>query len=94
MIGNDVLISLNVTILESVKIGDGAVIEAGAVVTHDVGKYEIWGGVPAKFIRYRVLEESKRKALSELKWWDDEPERIKELLRKYRETLNEIEREL
>lgn len=94
VIGNDVLISLNVTILESVQIGDGAVIGAGAVVTHDVGKYEIWGGVPAKFIRYRVLEESKRKALSELKWWDDEPERIKELLRKYRETLNEIEREL
>lgn len=43
VIGNDVLISLNVVILEGVHIGDGAVIGAGAVVTHDVGAYEIWG---------------------------------------------------
>lgn len=44
VIGNDVLISLNVVILEGVHIGDGAVIGAGAVVTHDVGAFEVWGG--------------------------------------------------
>ena len=40
VIGNDVLISLNVTILEGVHIGDGAVIGAGAVVSHNVGGVE------------------------------------------------------
>lgn len=44
VIGNDVLISLNAVILEGVHIGDGAVIGAGAVVTHDVGAFEVWGG--------------------------------------------------
>jgi acetyltransferase-like isoleucine patch superfamily enzyme len=34
-----------------VHIEDGAVIGAGAVVTHDVGAYEIWGGVPARMIK-------------------------------------------
>lgn len=48
IIGNDVLISLNVTILEGVRISDGAVIGAGAVVTRDVGEYEIWGGGSGK----------------------------------------------
>lgn len=56
MIGNEVLISLNAVILEGVHIGDGAVIGAGAVVTHDVGAFEVWGG-PAKFIRFRVPDE-------------------------------------
>ena len=93
VIGNDVLISLNVVILEGVHIGDGAVIGAGAVVTHDVGKYEIWGGGPAKFIRYRVEKEFQRKALSNLKWWDCETEKKQYLLNKYRTLLNEIENE-
>lgn len=93
VIGNDVLISLNVVILEGVHIGNGAVIGAGAIVTHDVGDFEIWGGVPAKFIYYRVPDESKRKTLSQLKWWDEEPGRIGELIANYRETLDGIENE-
>lgn len=44
IIGNDVLISLNAIIMEGVHIGNGAVIGAGAIVTHDVGPYEVWGG--------------------------------------------------
>ena len=51
IIGNDVLISLNAIVLEGVKIGDGAVIAAGAVVTKDVKPYEIVGGIPAKIIK-------------------------------------------
>lgn len=43
-IGNDVLISHGATVLQGVKIGDGAVIAAGAVVTKDVEPYTIWGG--------------------------------------------------
>ncbi len=50
-IGNDVWIGGNSTILPGVTIGDGAVIAAGAVVTHDVEPYTIVGGVPAKVIK-------------------------------------------
>jgi acetyltransferase-like isoleucine patch superfamily enzyme len=53
-IGDDVFIGANVTILSKVnKIGTGAVIGAGSVLTKDVGEYEIWAGNPAKFIRNR-----------------------------------------
>ena len=53
-IGDDVFIGANAIILSSVnKIGTGAVIGAGSVLTKDVGEYEIWAGNPAKFIRHR-----------------------------------------
>ena len=42
------------TILQGIKIGKGAVVCAGAVVTHDVGDYEIVAGVPAKTIKTRT----------------------------------------
>ena len=43
----------NVTILKGVTIGEGSVIAAGAVVTKNVTKYSIWGGIPAEKIRDR-----------------------------------------
>jgi acetyltransferase-like isoleucine patch superfamily enzyme len=53
-IGDDVFIGANVVILSKVnKIGTGAVIGAGSVLTKDVGEYEIWAGNPAKFIKHR-----------------------------------------
>ncbi|HOV12497.1 MAG TPA: acyltransferase [Bacteroidales bacterium] len=52
-IGNDVWIGARVIILPGVKIGDGAVIGAGAVVTKDVESYSIVGGVPARKIGER-----------------------------------------
>lgn len=78
-IGNDVLISLNVIILEGVHIADGAVIGAGAVVAHDVEPYEIVAGVPAKHIHYR-FEEKERLRLLKLKWWDMEEGEIKRMM--------------
>ncbi|MEH7012381.1 CatB-related O-acetyltransferase [Neobacillus niacini] len=75
-IGNDVLISLNAVILEGVRIGNGAVIGAGAVVTKDVKPYEIVGGVPAKHIKYRFSPEE-IDYLEDLKWWDWDIEKIK-----------------
>lgn len=50
-IGSDVWIGTNVTIKCGVKIHDGAIIGAGAVVTKDVPPFAIVGGVPAKIIR-------------------------------------------
>lgn len=47
VIGNDVFVGQNVVILGGVKIGDGATIAAGAVVTKDVASREVVGGVPA-----------------------------------------------
>lgn len=52
-IGHHCWIGTGAIILQGISIGDGAVIGAGAVVTKDVPAYEVWGGVPAKFIRKR-----------------------------------------
>lgn len=52
-IGHHVWIGTGATVLQGVNIGEGAVVAAGAVVTKDIPSYEIWGGVPAKFIRKR-----------------------------------------
>lgn len=51
VIGNRVWVGANSVITRGVTIGDGAVIAAGAVVTKDVPAHEVWGGVPARFIR-------------------------------------------
>lgn len=54
VIGNDVWIGLNVTILKGVTIGDGAVIAAGSVVNKDVAPNTLVGGVPAKVIKENI----------------------------------------
>lgn len=51
VLGTNVWIGANATILPGVVIGDNAVIAAGAVVTKDVPPNVIVGGVPAKFIK-------------------------------------------
>jgi acetyltransferase-like isoleucine patch superfamily enzyme len=67
-IGNDVWIGARVTILGGVKVGDGAIIGANAVVTKDVPPYAIVAGVPAKIIRYRFPPD-KVGQLLKLQWW-------------------------
>ena len=54
VIEDDVWIGLNATILLGVRIGRGAVVAAGAVVTRNVPAFTVVGGVPAKVIRARV----------------------------------------
>ena len=76
-IGNDCWICSRTFFVGGVKIGDGAIVCAGAVVTKDVPPYAIVGGVPAKIIRYRYDEETIR-LLMEFKWWDKPIEWIKE----------------
>lgn len=51
IIGNKVEIGTGAVIVGYVKVGDGAIIGANAVVTKDVQPYTLVGGVPAKFIR-------------------------------------------
>lgn len=47
------LIGMGATLLDGVHVGKGAIVAAGALVLKDtqIGEYEIWGGVPAKFIK-------------------------------------------
>nr|WP_229481956.1 acyltransferase [Massilia sp. JS1662] len=52
-LGDDVWVGAGVTVLPGARIGTGAVIAAGAVVRGDIPPGEIWGGVPARFIRMR-----------------------------------------
>ena len=51
VLGKNVWVGSNATILQGVTIGDNAVVAAGAVVTKDVAANTIVGGVPAKFIK-------------------------------------------
>ncbi|MDG1118552.1 MAG: sulfotransferase domain-containing protein [Flavimaricola sp.] len=67
-VGNDVWIGHGAIITAGVKVGDGAVVGANAVVTKDVEPYAIVAGVPAKLIRYR-FNESLRNRMLEVKWW-------------------------
>jgi virginiamycin A acetyltransferase len=68
-IANDVWIASNVVVLRKVRIGNGAVIGAGAVVTKDVEPYTIVAGVPAKKIKMR-FKASIVEALQEIEWWN------------------------
>ena len=52
-IEDDVWLGTHVVVLPGVTIGKGAIVAAGAVVNKDIPAYEIWGGVPAKFIKER-----------------------------------------
>lgn len=79
IIGNDVWIGANVSILPGVKIGDGAILAAGAVITKDVPAYAVAGGVPAKVIKYRFRSED-IKILQQIRWWDWSIEEIESRL--------------
>lgn len=57
IVDDDVWIGFQSIILSGVHIGQGAVIAAGSVVTKDVPEYAIFGGVPAKLIKYRFSTE-------------------------------------
>ncbi|MEZ7493962.1 acyltransferase [Leeuwenhoekiella aequorea] len=55
LIGNGVWIGANVFIKEGVTIGNNSVVGANAVVISNVPENAIYGGVPAKLLRYKVI---------------------------------------
>lgn len=67
-IGSDVWIGARAVVLGGVKIGHGAVVAAGAVVTKDVAPYAIVGGVPARVIRMRCPAAQAEALLSHCRW--------------------------
>ncbi|MGL6051576.1 MAG: DapH/DapD/GlmU-related protein, partial [Aeromonas salmonicida] len=60
IIEDQVWLGRGVTILSGVKIGEGAIIQAGSVVVSDIPKCAIAGGHPAKVFKYRDLEHYER----------------------------------
>ncbi|OHB75434.1 MAG: hypothetical protein A2Z25_20995 [Planctomycetes bacterium RBG_16_55_9] len=94
VIGNDVWIGQNAILLPTVeRIGDGAVIGAGAVVTKDVPDFAVVLGNPARVVKYRfsreIIDKIKRQA-----WWNKDIEELKdhieEILRPVEEDANEV----
>ncbi|MCF2970978.1 Vat family streptogramin A O-acetyltransferase [Synechococcus sp. Nb3U1] len=75
IIGNDVWIGYDATLLPGVKVGDGAIIGAKAVVSWDVPPYTIVGGNPARVLRQRFSEEVIQELL-QIAWWDWDIEKI------------------
>lgn len=69
IIGHDVWVGANATIMSGVRINNGAVIGACAVVTKDVPAYAIVAGNPAKVIRSRFTH-GEVETLQRLAWWD------------------------
>ncbi|CAM5456974.1 Acetyltransferase OS=Streptomyces aurantiogriseus OX=66870 GN=GCM10010251_20790 PE=4 SV=1 [Streptomyces aurantiogriseus] len=69
VVGNDVWFGYQCTVMPGVRIGDGAVIAAGSVVTADVPPYTIVGGNPAKPIRRR-FDDADVERLLRAAWWD------------------------
>jgi len=68
-IGSDVWIGANAFVRQEVRIGHGAIVGAGAVVTHDVPAYGIVAGVPARLIRFRFAPNTVA-ALLQSRWWE------------------------
>ena len=78
VIGNDVWIGDRAYIMSGVKIGDGAIIGAGAVVTKSVEEFAIVGGVPARKIRHRFSEDIVTRILDS-KWWNRDSADLKSI---------------
>ena len=79
VIGNDVWIGQNVTILPGVNVGDGVIIGLNSTVTHDLPPYVIAAGNPARVIRKRFDDELTGLLLT-LRWWDKSIDEIQRLI--------------
>ena len=83
ILGNDIWIGHGAIVLPGRRIGDGAVIAAGAIVTKDVAPYTIVAGNPARSIRTRFPEPIAQRLLR-LAWWDWSHEELHRALPDFR----------
>ncbi|MFE4461714.1 CatB-related O-acetyltransferase [Nocardia tengchongensis] len=80
VVGNDVWFGYNSLIMPGVRIGDGAIIATGAVVTADVPPYTIVGGNPAQVVKQR-FSDAEVGQLLRAAWWNWPVELITENVR-------------
>jgi len=88
IIGNDVWIGRRVRISHGVTIGDGCVIAENSLVRNDCESYGIYGGTPAKLIRYR-FDQHIREQLLQIRWWEWPMEKIQRNKKFFGEKLTE-----
>lgn len=69
VIGNDVWIGRQATVMPGVRIADGAIVGAHAVVASDIGPYQVAVGNPARTVRSRYSPEEIDMLLA-ARWWD------------------------
>lgn len=77
-LGSDVWVGDNAVILAGVRIGNGAVVGAGTIVTKDIPDFSIVIGNPARILRYRFPEVLQNK-IKQSPWWTKELEELKDL---------------
>ena len=82
-VGHDTWIGHGAIIKPEVQIADGAVVASGAIVTKDVGPYEIVAGAPATLLRLRQPREIAERII-DLAWWDWSHARLRETLMDFR----------
>ncbi|MFF5208233.1 CatB-related O-acetyltransferase [Streptosporangium sp. NPDC000396] len=80
VVGNDVWFGYNTLVMPGVRIGDGAVIATGAVVTSDVPPYSVVGGNPGRVVKRR-FEDADVERMLRAAWWDWPVELVTEHVR-------------
>lgn len=79
IIGNDVWIGQNSTIMPGIQIGNGAIVAANSVVVKNIEPYTVYGGNPAKFIKQR-FDDKKIEELENMQWWNWDEKKLFETL--------------
>ncbi len=69
IVGHDVWMGNRVIVMNGVRVGHGAIIGAGALLTRDAEPYGIYAGIPARLLRHR-FDEPTRRALLASAWWE------------------------
>lgn len=83
VIEDDVWVGHNAVILPGCKfIGRGAIIGAGAIVTHNVPAYQVVAGIPARRLRDRFAPELIER-IERTRWWERDPAELATIEKTY-----------